>query len=254
MAIAGLYKTFNHWHQQGTLFIYSDPHFGDAELAAGVSNRPTDEEQLAMINSKVGKNDTIIILGDCGNPSFISRIRARYKILVMGNHDAGRTNYERTICRYRFDADNYTKEEVEQLVFLQHPGWKLSTGEGYDISHAPFHYWEVFADNRLFDEVYEGPVMIGEKLILSHEPVDIPWAFNIHGHVHDLRHKNDDHHFNVCAEVINYTPVNMNQWMKQGHLSHIETIHRATIDIAIERSIKREEKKRNRYKRPYRKL
>ena len=65
----------------------------------------------------------------------------------------------------------------------------------------------------IFKMVFSGPVMIGEKLILSHEPVDIPWTFNIHGHIHDLRHKNDDHHFNVCAEAINYTPVNMNQWM-----------------------------------------
>ena len=244
MAIAGLYKTFNHWHQQGTLFIYSDPHFGDAEFAAGVSNRPTDEEQLAMINSKIGKNDTIIILGDCGDPYFVSRIRARYKILVMGNHDAGCTNYERTTYKFRFDIDNYTREEAERLVVSQHPGWKLSTIEEYEIFPAPSHYLEVFADNRLFDEVFPGPVMIGEKLILSHEPVDIPWAFNIHGHVHDLRHKNDDHHFNVCAEAINYTPVNMNQWMKQGHLSRIETIHRDTIDRATERSRKREAKKK----------
>lgn len=27
--IAGLYDCFDHWHKEGTLFIYSDPHFGD---------------------------------------------------------------------------------------------------------------------------------------------------------------------------------------------------------------------------------
>lgn len=243
MAIAGLYKTFNHWHQQGTLFIYSDPHFGDAELAAGVSNRPTDEEQLAMINSKVGRNDTIIILGDCGDPSFISRIRAHYKILVMGNHDAGRTNYERVIHHERFEFDR-CEEGVRDDMARLYPNCKYSVEESYGI-HAPFAWWDVYADNRLFDEVYEGPLMIGPKLILSHEPVDVPWAFNLHGHVHDLRHKNDDHHFNVCAEAINYTPVNMNQWMKRGYLSHIETIHRDTIDRATERSCKREAKRKS---------
>lgn len=240
MAIAGLYKTFNHWHQEGTLFIYSDPHFGDAELAAGVFNRPTDEEQLAMINSKVGKNDTIIILGDCGDPSFISRIRARYKILVMGNHDAGRTNYERQVITQLFSKDLYTKEQVLDLMKTMYPNCRYSIEERKQLDS----FFEASADNRLFDEVYEGPVMIGEKLILSHEPVDIPWAFNLHGHIHDLRHKNDNHHFNVCADAINYTPINMNQWMKQGYLSRIETIHRDVINHATERSRKREAKKK----------
>lgn len=41
MAIAGMYKIFDHWHQNGTLFIYSDPHFDDAELATGVAGRPS---------------------------------------------------------------------------------------------------------------------------------------------------------------------------------------------------------------------
>ena len=185
MAIAGLYKMFDHWHKEGTLYIYSDPHFDDVDLAAGLSNRPSAEEQVKMINSKVGKKDTIIFLGDIGNIEWARKIRG-YKILIMGNHDAGRTNYE-----------------------------------------------------SVFNEIFEGPVMIGEKLILSHEPVDVPWAFNIHGHIHDSKHKNDKRHFNVCADVIGYTPVNMNQFMKSGALAHVETIHRDTIDKATVRKAKR---------------
>jgi calcineurin-like phosphoesterase family protein len=58
--------------------------------------------------------------------------------------------------------------------------------------------------------------MIGEKLILSHEPLPMmPWVFNIHGHVHDRRHKNDDRHLNVCSDAINYSPVNLNKLMKE---------------------------------------
>lgn len=183
MAIAGLYKMFDHWHKEGTLYIYSDPHFDDVDLAAGLSNRPSAEEQVKMINSKVGKKDTIIFLGDIGNIEWIKKIRG-YKVLIMGNHDAGRTNYE-----------------------------------------------------PVFNEIFEGPVMLGEKLILSHEPVDVPWAFNIHGHDHaGAKRKN---HLNVCADVIGYTPVNMNQFMKSGALAHIETIHRQTIDIADARAKKR---------------
>lgn len=185
MAIAGLYKMFDHWHAEGTLWIYSDPHFDDMDLAAGLPNRPSAEEQVKMINSKVGRKDTIIFLGDIGNVEWVRKIRG-YKILIMGNHDAGRTNYE-----------------------------------------------------PVFNEIFEGPVMLGEKLILSHEPVDVPWAFNIHGHIHDSKHKNDKHHFNVCSDAIGYVPINMNQWVKQGYLSHVESIHRTTIDKATERKKKR---------------
>ena len=189
MAIAGLYKIFDHWHAQGTVWIYSDPHFSDKDLAAGQPNRPADAEQIENINRKVGRKDTLIILGDVGDIEAVKKLRG-YKILIMGNHDSGRTNYE-----------------------------------------------------GVFNEVYEGPLMISEKLILSHEPVDVPWAFNIHGHVHNRNHKNDKRHFNVCAEAIDFIPINFNQWMKQGHFSRIETIHRTIINSATARKAKRGGKK-----------
>lgn len=233
MAIAGLYDIFNHWHQEGTVYLYSDPHFGDKDIP----NRPTDEEQLARINSKVGKKDTIIILGDCGDTSFIRRIRAQHKILVMGNHDAGKTNYERKIKKEIFDYEEYTQEEVKEKMCAKYSTWKLHIIEG-------LAGWIVTVDNGLFDEVYEGPVCIGPKLILSHEPVDVPWAMNLHGHIHDPYHKNDERHFNVCAEAIDFMPLNFNKWMKEGHLSHIEDIHRDTIDRATERCRKREARKK----------
>ena len=197
MAIPGLYKFCDEWHKTGTVWLYSDPHFGDPDLP----NRPSADEQVKMINAKCGKNDTLILLGDVGDLSYVPKLRARYKVLVMGNHDAGRTNYERKVD-------------------------------------------ENGVDNRLFDEVYEGVLVIAEKLILSHEPVDVPWAFNIHGHVHATAgRKNDKRHFNCCADAINFTPINFNQWMKQGYLSRIETIHRQTIDSAIVRKRKRGGKK-----------
>ena len=189
MAIAGLYKIFDHWHAIGTVHIYSDPHFGDKDLAAAQPDRPSDDAQIKLINSKVGRKDTLIILGDVGDIECAKKLRG-YKVLIMGNHDSGRTNYE-----------------------------------------------------GVFDEVYEGPLMIGEKLILSHEPVNVPWAYNIHGHDHTGRQAKG--HTNVCAEAINFTPINFNQWMKAGHLSRIETIHRTTIDTATERKRKRGGKKIN---------
>ena len=200
MPIQGLYECFTHWHKDGAVWIISDTHFGDKELELAVPGRPSAEAIVKAINSKVGKNDTLICLGDVGDLTYVAQLKG-YKILIMGNHDKGRTNYK-------------------------YNGWT-----------------EWFDKNNLFNEVYEGPLMISEKLILSHEPINVPWAFNIHGHVHDFKHKNDERHFNVCSDVINYTPINFNQWMKQGHLSKIETLHRTTIDTATVKKSKRETKK-----------
>lgn len=231
--IAGLYKIFDHWHKEGALFIYSDPHFNDADLKAGIE-RPDAEELVKLINSKVGRKDTIIILGDIVDIEPVKKIRG-YKVLIMGNHDSGRTNYERKTWSMKFDKEQYQRDEAMLEMQRIYPGCRYTISEGYQF-HSPFEYWKVVADNQLFDEVYEGPLMIGEKLILSHEPIDVPWAFNIHGHDHvGYKRKN---HMNVCADVIGYIPVNMNQFMKSGAMAHVETIHRDTIDKAIERKRK----------------
>ena len=238
MAIQGLYKIFDHWHVQGTLWIYSDPHFNDPDLKKGIE-RPSADELVQKINSKVGRKDTIVILGDIYDIEYVKKIRG-YKVLIMGNHDSGRTNYERQKWTKIFDKDVYQRDEAIVERQRMYPGCRYTISEGCQFN-SPFEYWEIIADNMLFDEVYEGPLMIAEKLILSHEPVDVPWAFNIHGHDH-VGHKRKNH-MNVCADVIGYVPVNMNQFMKSGALAHIDTIHRDTIDKATERKRKRGGKK-----------
>lgn len=236
MAIAGLYKIFDHWHQQGTVHMISDLHFNDEELRAGFPDRPTDEDIVKSINAKVGRKDTLIILGDVGRIDLIRQLRG-YKVLICGNHDKGASNYQRQIITQQFFKSQYTKQQVLDLTKTLFPNCKYSIDESDEI------VWEITADNLLFDEVYEGPLMISEKLILSHEPVDVPWAFNLHGHDHTGR-KSDERHFNVCADVIGYTPINFNQWMKSGFLSKVETIHRSTIDKAVSKSKKRKGRKK----------
>ena len=238
MAIAGLYKIFDHWHAQGTMWIYSDPHFNDPDLKKGIE-RPSADELVQKINSKVGRKDTIVILGDICDIEYVKKIRG-YKVLIMGNHDSGRTNYERQWWKEWFDKDKFQKDEALLEMQRMYPGCRYTIDEEYSF-HSPFESWVVTADNMLFDEVYEGPVMIAEKLILSHEPVDVPWAFNIHGHDHAGKKRKN--HLNVCSDVIGHVPVNMNQFMKSGALAHIDTIHRDTIDKATERKRKRGGKK-----------
>ena len=174
--IKGLYNAFaERWYHGGSVWFYSDPHFGDEEMKYLRKNYISDDEQVKRINSKLGKNDTIIFLGDIGDTSFIKKIKG-YKVLVMGNHDAGRSNYE------------------------------------------PF-----------FNEIYEGILIIGPKIVLSHEPIDMRFCFNIHGHDHSGLYKSANH-LNVCAELIDYTPINLTKLIKEGRFKDIEDIHRVTID------------------------
>lgn len=230
--LPGIYDMFQHWGEQ-TVWIYSDPHFGDKDLDKGICGRPSTEEQIASINSCAGRKDTLIILGDVGDIEAVRKLRAGRKVLIMGNHDAGATNYKRERIRKAYDSNRFTKEEVLEMVRKDYPGWNIEI-------HLGLAGWRVFANNNLFDEVYEGALIVGEKLILSHEPVDIPWVFNIHGHDHAGAYRAN--HLNVCSDVIGYKPINFNQFLKSGAMSKIQTIHRETIDKATERKKKRNKK------------
>lgn len=179
--IEGLYKCFEHWHREGTVWLYSDTHFNeDSDIRVAFPNRPSAEEQIKLINSKVGRKDHLILLGDVGDIECARKLRG-HKILIKGNHDGGLSNYE-----------------------------------------------------DVFEEVYGGPLMIGERIILSHEPLDIGWAFNIHGHTHNITVDRKGH-LCVCADVMGYTPVNFNQFVKSGRLKEVTLLHRSTIDKATEK-------------------
>lgn len=231
MALPGIYDMFAQKWDGQTVWIYSDPHFSDMDLEGGIKNRPSDDEQIRHINAKCGRKDTLIILGDVGNIDCIRRLRAARKVLIMGNHDSGATNYKRQIITQQFFKKLYTKQQAMDLVKSMFPNCKYTIDEGDEL------VWEISADNMLFDEVYEGALIIGEKLILSHEPVDIPWLYNIHGHDHAGAKR--PNHMNVCSDVIGYEPINFNQFLKAGHMSKIQTIHRETIDKATDRKKKR---------------
>lgn len=240
MALPGIYDAFQHWAKQ-TVWIYSDPHFSDEDLECGIKNRPSDEEQIRRINAKAGRADTLIILGDIGNIECVRKLRAGYKVLIMGNHDAGATRYKREVVKRVFDRDIHPDRiEIRSIMEQEFSGWHIRIEEECDF-HCPFKRWIAYADNMLFDEVYEGALIVGEKLILSHEPVEIPWLYNIHGHDHAGRKRKN--HLNVCSDVIGYEPINLTQKLKSGLMSAITTIHRATIDSATERKAKRGGKK-----------
>ena len=237
--LSGVYDKFQEW-VRGTVWIYSDPHFGDAELRKGIPDRPSDDELVRRINAKVGKHDTLIILGDVGNLDYIRKLRG-HKILIMGNHDKGKANYQAKSFIQIYSKDNWTKEEVYKDLKKKFPNYNIDyIYETYEF-HEPFVRWTCHLYNNLFDEVYEGPLMIGEKIILSHEPIpNLTWAINLHGHVHDKNaSKLGDNYYNFCADVINYEPVNLNKFLKNGCLSKIDSLHRKVIDKASNKKEKK---------------
>lgn len=85
--INSLYPIFQHWSEKGSVYIISDTHFEDSDCKLMDPNWITPEEQVKIINSMVHKNDTLIHLGDVGNPERISKLKAGHKVLIMGNHD-----------------------------------------------------------------------------------------------------------------------------------------------------------------------
>lgn len=305
--IKSLYDVFKTWSEKGSVYLYSDPHFGDAdsykfrsllnipddimfakeqgdsrpyELYVEERLKVLDEMQIKNINKRVTKKDTIIFLGDIGNIECIKKING-YKVLIMGNHDKGASNYKRVEKFEKIDISNYldgktpnelcielSDEERKQYYeearkkaereYKAKPDFiRISNRINYDF-RSPFMSWYAYFDNQLFDEVYEGPLMITDKILLSHEPIENcpPFLFNIYGHDHSgkdfttyvLKDYDADmpynemfnnyltsikkyklNKLNVCAEWIGYFPVSLKGIINSGILKSIPSIHQDYI-------------------------
>ena len=238
-----LYDCFKHWSKAGSVYIYSDPHFSDAEhfkLLKANNNVPEgintveelDELQIKNINAVCHKCDTLILLGDIGNVELVKRLKAGYKVLLTGNHDRGADYYKRV-------AVDITNLKVDLAKSVKLPTELFMGGDELNK--------HVIYDNKLFDEVYTGPLMISDKIILSHEPI-IPcpsYLVNLHGHTHDrpfIYTFDGRSYHNFCAEAINYQPVSLGEMIKHSLLSGVDDIHRVAVDRAIDRKNKRKDK------------
>lgn len=144
--IPGLYEIFNtRWGGQ-TVWVSSDWHFGDSDLRIGHPDRISDDDLVKLLNSKAGRKDVLLCLGDVGNISYVRKLRAGYKVLIKGNHDAGSENYKRKIVKKKFSMDYYQKDEALMEMKRLYPDCKYSIDSGFDF-HTPFEYWEITADN-----------------------------------------------------------------------------------------------------------
>lgn len=154
-------------------------HFDDPKSKAENPDWPAPELVIENIKRKVGKKDCLIVLGDVGDPKYLSRLLCK-KVLIKGNHDRGLSYYS-----------NY------------------------------------------FDELYDGVLAIGKKIVLSHEPVLSPVWLNIHGHRHMgnfYRIEWGCHHVNVCCDCVDFKPINLKDICEMGVLNKIADIHRYSCE------------------------
>lgn len=211
-----LYENFNFWQENGPIWLIGDTHFDDEDCKLIDPHWPSPQEQINIINKCVGKNDTLIILGDVGDESFVKELKG-YKVLITGNHDKGISKYIKKylvvdennelfcVCRSFEEAKEYMDE--------------------YDLDKNKQLY---IKNNRMFDEVYEGPLFISPTILLSHEPVKLDFGLNIHGHVHNGKYIKQDKNsvsINLCSDCIDFTPRRLDK-------IYVKTkdIHRITID------------------------
>ena len=90
-----LYPTYKRWSEKGSVFIISDTHFEDPECLLMDPDWISPEEQIPIKKNLAHKNDTLIHLGDVGNPEYMKQVKA-YKVLLTGNHDEGARKCEET--------------------------------------------------------------------------------------------------------------------------------------------------------------
>ena len=82
-----------------------------------------------------------------------------------------------------------------------------------------------------FDEIYDGPLFVADKILLSHEPIFGDCWSNLHGHDHSgWIVGQDGNHINLAANVVGYIPVSLDSIIKLGFLKRIPSIHRIAID------------------------
>lgn len=131
-----LYDCFKHWVKNGSLYIYSDPHFGDEDCHKMDKNWIPPDEQVALINKVCHKNDTLLLLGDLGDPEYVKQIKAN-KVLVTGNHD--KPGLYRDICSEIYNGVLVIAPQI--IVSHEHLEGILWAINFHGHDHSGRHRW-----------------------------------------------------------------------------------------------------------------
>ena len=143
---------FDKFQSKGRVYISSDIHYGHKNICRGVTNWRTPEGEVPIgstrdfetveqmnsaivdrMNSRVGQDDTLILLGDIAFGGFenigvfLDRLVCKNIYLILGNHDQHIKN-DRGYIKSRFiSVQNYAELNID--------------GANFVLSHYPFASW-----------------------------------------------------------------------------------------------------------------
>lgn len=169
----------------------SDLHFGHSNVI-NFDNRPfadSDEMDSAMIrlwNSRVSPDDHVYIIGDfcyqsVNTADWYLRQLKGHKHLIVGNHDGYTLKNENAMSYF---------ETVEKMMHVSDDGKQIC------LCHFPIAEWNGFHK--------------GHWHIYGH----------IHGRLDDTYYfmRTRDHALNAAACINNYTPVSMNELIRNNEI------------------------------------
>lgn len=136
-----LYDKFKPWSAKGSVYIISDTHFEDEDCKLMDVNWIEPQEHINIIKKVVHKCDTLIHLGNVGNPKWLEQIKA-YKVLVMGNHDETATQF-----KPYFDEIYTGPVFIAEKILLSHEpiinGSAWYNIHGHDHDASKYKEWKV---------------------------------------------------------------------------------------------------------------
>ena len=159
------------------VFVISDLHFGHENMAIARGfldgSHEHDKHLIESWNSVVSKKDTVWILGDItmekSSPYYMLNLLNGIKNVVLGNHDR--------------------RQDIPELLKYVNSVCGMVKMKGAVFTHCPIHESELerFSKN-VHGHLHEKFIMKTPKLFI------------------EMGDK-DERYINVCAEVVNYTPV-----------------------------------------------
>lgn len=146
--IQTLYTPFQKWSENCSIWLISDTHF---DSYIGKYENVSNEQRIEIINKYVNKNDTLILLGDIGTPSYLSLLKTKKIIIIKGNHDVGTLNYK-----------EYASEIYSGPLFI---------AEKLVLSHEPIYGLEDFALN-IHGHIHNGTFYENNHINVAADVVD----------------------------------------------------------------------------------
>jgi len=161
------------------VYFISDLHLGHeklAELRGFPDSYKHDRRLIERWNSKVNKKDLVYILGDItmenGKCYYLLNELIGRKKVILGNHDAIK-NVPTLL--------NYCEGVAGSLIYKSKKYGRIL------LTHIPVLEQELNGEYRK------------------------PFAFNIHGHIHNSYKIKNPKYINVSAEVIDYIPKSLEE-------------------------------------------